>query len=155
MSSEESGSEADDIFVRPLSWRSDLVNKFFRIGWQEHWKEDSSSFKATQETYGLCQCIYTHRSWWITKMGSESLTVHRSKNFVKHSRLNRCLSQVCITFCESLIIPINIIDSRHFWKSLCILVHWNLSIDCRLSSIRMTPIMLWLIIILMCFIILF
>ena len=29
MSSEESGSEADDMFVRPLPWRSDLVNKFF------------------------------------------------------------------------------------------------------------------------------
>ena len=29
MSSEESGQEENDMFVKPLAWRSDLVNKFF------------------------------------------------------------------------------------------------------------------------------
>lgn len=29
MSSEESGPEEDDMFVKPLPWRSELVNKFF------------------------------------------------------------------------------------------------------------------------------
>ena len=28
MSSEESGPEEDDVFVKPLPWRSDIVNKF-------------------------------------------------------------------------------------------------------------------------------
>lgn len=29
MSSEESSSESDDVFVKPLPWRAEIVNKFF------------------------------------------------------------------------------------------------------------------------------
>ena len=29
MSSEESSSESDDVFVKPIPWRSDLVTTFF------------------------------------------------------------------------------------------------------------------------------
>ena len=29
MSSEESSGESDDVFVKPLPWRAEIVNKFF------------------------------------------------------------------------------------------------------------------------------
>ena len=56
MSSEESGPE-EDMFVKPLSWRSDLV-KFLAELDEKHRTENSPGFKATKKENRVCPHFY-------------------------------------------------------------------------------------------------
>ena len=76
MSSEESGSEADDMFVRPLPWRSDLVNKFFsELDGKSMEKKTPQALEAAQETHDLSKCVHPHPSQRITQTGDKSLII--------------------------------------------------------------------------------
>ena len=49
MSSEESGDEENTIIVRPLPWRTDLVNKFFQNLDARSTEEKSSQARRQQK----------------------------------------------------------------------------------------------------------